>query len=110
MPSALMLAPQRSMNNLSDMRGSPLKKQESLRGVIYMAVDFLVRQPQKTVAQSLGKEHSKYCKALMLRFNPQSLGAAVSAACQIAFLVCRVLHSLLRARNIAEVPGHARSG
>jgi hypothetical protein len=29
-----MLAPQRSMSNLSDMRSSPLKEAESLRGTI----------------------------------------------------------------------------
>jgi hypothetical protein len=36
-PSALMVAPQRSMINLSDMHGSPLKTYGSLRGTIYLS-------------------------------------------------------------------------
>lgn len=39
-PSALMLAPPKLIMSLSDMRGSPLKEQESLRGTIHLSCSF----------------------------------------------------------------------
>jgi hypothetical protein len=44
-PSALIVAPQRSMSNLSDMQGSPLKEHESPWGTIYLRVGLLFGQP-----------------------------------------------------------------
>jgi hypothetical protein len=44
MPSALMVTPQRSMSNLSDMRSSLLKEAESLRGTIYLPAGLSLRQ------------------------------------------------------------------
>ena len=44
MPSALMVTPQISMSNLSDMRSSPLKEAESLRGTIYLPAGLNLRQ------------------------------------------------------------------
>jgi hypothetical protein len=41
MPSALTIKPKISMSSLSDdMRGSPSKKHESLRGMMYLRADF----------------------------------------------------------------------
>lgn len=44
MPSALIVTPQISMSNLSDMRSSPLKEAESLRGTIYLPAGLSIRQ------------------------------------------------------------------
>jgi hypothetical protein len=44
MPSALIVTPQISMSNLSDMRSSPLKETESLRGTIYLPAGLSIRQ------------------------------------------------------------------
>ena len=44
MPSALIVTPQISMSNLSDMCSSPLKEAESLRGTIYLRAGLSIRQ------------------------------------------------------------------
>jgi hypothetical protein len=44
LPSASMLTPQKSMSNLSDMRGSPFEKRESLRGTINLRAALIARQ------------------------------------------------------------------
>ena len=67
-PSALMVAPQRSMSNLSDMRSSPLKGAESLRGTMYLRVDLPGIMAQTPQAQRTGRPH------MGTRHDPASCG------------------------------------
>jgi hypothetical protein len=59
MPSVLMVAPQRSMSNSPDMRGSPLKEAESLRGTMYLRVDLPARRRGKSAMSAAAQ--SEHC-------------------------------------------------